>query len=105
MSIAQQLIFLFSALGAINGFLLSLFFLRKGSQQHSNYFLGGLLLMLSIRIIKSVFFHFNPHLVQWFIQFGLLACMLIGPFLYLYVKSITAPDEGSVRKWWWHILP
>ena len=86
MSLQQQLIFLFSALGAINGFIVSGYFLLKRTEKRlSDYFLGGLLLMLSIRIIKSVFLFFNRELFEVFIQFGLTACFLIGPFLFLYV--------------------
>lgn len=106
MQIQQQLIFLFSALGAINGFLLSgYFFLKKTERRLSDYFLGGLLLMLSIRIIKSVFLHFNAHLFGFFIEFGLAACALIGPFLLLYVKSMTQPNNHLRQNWWQYILP
>lgn len=106
MPIEQQLIFLFSAVGAINGFLLSGYFLfKKRDKRLSDYFLGGLLLMLSIRIIKSVFLHFNAHLFEFFIEFGLGACFLIGPFLFLYVKSMK-PAQSRIRAtWWWHIVP
>ena len=106
MSIEQQLIFLFSALGAINGFLLSGYFLLvKSEKRLSDYFLGGLLLMLSIRILKSVFLHFNPGLFQLFVQIGLTACALIGPFLYLYVVNMTQADHRLKKTWWWYLLP
>ena len=69
MSLQQQLIFLFSALGAINGFMVSGYFLlAKTDKRLSDYFLGGLLLMLSIRIIKSVFLFFNKGLFELFIH-------------------------------------
>ena len=106
MSIEQQLIFLFSALGAINGFLVSGYFLFKQQDKRlSDYFLGGLLLMLSVRIIKSVFLFFNKGLFEWFIHMGLTACFLIGPFLFLYVRSTTQAAETLRRRWWWHVLP
>lgn len=57
-----------------------------------------LLLTLSIRIIKSIFFYFNPELSNIFIQFGLSACILIGPFLYLYLQSQLFFEKSS-----WHI--
>ncbi|MEL7533145.1 MAG: hypothetical protein AAFN10_17645 [Bacteroidota bacterium] len=75
MDLAQQSVFLLSALGAFNGFLLSGYFLLiKQEKRLSDYFLGGLLLMLSIRIFKSVFLYFNPELFQLFVQIGLSAC-------------------------------
>ncbi|MEL6842131.1 MAG: helix-turn-helix transcriptional regulator [Bacteroidota bacterium] len=95
-----------SALGAFNGFLLSGYFLLvKKERRLSDYFLGGLLLMLSIRIFKSVFLYFNPDLFQLFVQIGLSACLLIGPFLYLYVVSMVQTDHHLRKRWWWYLLP
>ena len=84
----NQLLFFFSALGAFNSSLLSLYFLFFAKQKHvSNYFLGTLLVVLSIRIWKSIFFYFNPALSKTYLQIGLMACFFIGPLLYFYVKS------------------
>lgn len=106
MTLAQQSIFLLSALGAFNGFLLSAYFLLvKKERRLSDYFLGGLLLMLSIRIFKSVFLYFNHDLFQLFVQIGLSACLLIGPFLYLYVVSMVQQGHHLHMRWWWYILP
>lgn len=103
MSFDNQIIFFFSALGAFNGFLLSLYFASTAkNKKFSNYFLALLLLTLSVRITKSVFFYFNPELSGIFIQIGLSGCILIGPFLYLYLKSQTS---NSSKKWAMHVLP
>ena len=103
MNFDNQIVFFFSVLGAFNGLLLSLYFaLIAEKKKFSNYFLALLLLMLSIRIIKSVFFYFNPQLSNIFIQIGLSACILIGPFLFLYLKTLS--DENKVN-WKIHILP
>ncbi|CAM1358268.1 helix-turn-helix domain-containing protein [Tenacibaculum xiamenense] len=103
MSFSNEITFFFSALGAFNGFLLSIYFALKAEKKNfSNYFLALLLLVLSIRIIKSVFFYFNPNLSNVFIQIGLSACILIGPFLYLYLKNHT--NKGKLN-WQAHTLP
>lgn len=100
---SDQILFFFSALGAFNGLLLSVYFAITARKKiFSNYFLSLLLLVLSIRIIKSVFFYFNPHLSNIFIQIGLSACVLIGPFLYLYLKSYA---EDKTPGWAKHIIP
>ena len=99
----NQILFFFSAIGAFNGFILSLYFaFNAKKKQFSNYFLSLLLLVLSIRIIKSVFFYFNPQLSNIFIQIGLSACILIGPFLFLYLKSQTNNEKVN---WIIHIIP
>ena len=59
-------------------------------------------LMLSIRIIKSVFFYFNPQLSNIFIQIGLSACILIGPFLFLYLKAQFLKSNVN---WGIHSIP
>ncbi len=101
MNFDNQLIFFFSALGAFNGFILSIYFAVKArKKEFSSYFLALLILTLSIRTIKSVFFYFNPSLANIFIQIGLSACILIGPFLYLYLKSFKEKANWAV-----HVLP
>ncbi|MEA5461719.1 helix-turn-helix domain-containing protein [Arcicella sp. LKC2W] len=103
MTDSSQLLFFFSALGAFNGLLLSVYFAVNAKKKiFSNYFLSLLLLVLSVRVIKSVFFYFNPNLSNIYIQIGLSALILIGPFLYLFLKSNS---ENQKSNWGIHILP
>ncbi|MCD0455376.1 helix-turn-helix domain-containing protein [Chryseobacterium sp. LC2016-27] len=98
----MTLLFFFSALGAFNGFLLSLYFAINAKKKNfTNYFLSLLLLVLSIRIIKSVFFYFTPHISNIFIQIGLSACIMIGPLLYLYLNSYSEKKAN----WKIHAIP
>lgn len=98
----MTLLFFFSALGAFNGFLLSLYFaINSKKKNFTNYFLSLLLLVLSIRIIKSVFFYFTPHISNIFIQIGLSACIMIGPLLYLYLNSYSEKKAN----WKIHAIP
>ena len=96
MSINQQLLFFFSGLGAFNGLLLSFYFIFVKAPKHrSNIYLGLLLLMLSIRIGKSTFLFFNSGLSKSILQLGLTACFLIGPALYLYIRSRLEKDKSQ----------
>ena len=98
----MTLLFFFSALGAFNGFLLSLYFAINAKKKNfTNYFLSLLLLVLSIRIIKSVFFYFTPHISNIFIQIGLSACIMIGPLVYLYLNSYSEKKAN----WKIHVIP
>lgn len=104
MEVSRELLFFFSALGAFNGIVLGLYFLFFTKPKHiSNTFLGAFLLMLSIRVGKSVFFHFNPYLSFHYLQFGLTACFFVGPFLYLYVKSVVGNATKSFKEWIYHL--
>ncbi len=104
MDVSKELLFFFSALGAFNGLFLSIYFLFFSKPKKSyKLFLGLLLLALSIRIGKSVFFYFKQDLAIGYLMFGLTACFFIGPFLFLYVRSSLG--QGKSTEWKWHILP
>lgn len=101
-----MLLFFFSAVGAFNGLFLSAYFaLFIKHKTRSTYLLSALLFAISTRVTKSVFLIFYPDTSNAFIQVGLTACALIGPLLYLYVK--TTVQDGKVGKWEWayHLVP
>lgn len=105
MEYSRDLLFFFSALGAFNGILLSLYFLFFSKPKHiANLFLGAFLLALSIRVGKSVFFFFNPDLAFDFLQFGLTACFFIGPSLYFYIKTVTSDSSHISSYWKYHYI-
>jgi AraC-like DNA-binding protein len=103
MSIGQQILFLVSAFGAINGLALSLYlFLSKKGRSVPAFFLGLLLLAISLRVTKSVFLYFNPRLPKVCLQAGLSACFLIGPALYHFLKSSLNGVTRIPLSWKWH---
>ncbi len=104
MSLGRELLFFFSALGAFNGLILScyfFFFIRK--KQLSNYFLGALLLALSLRVGKSVMYYFHADIPMIYLQLGLSACFFIGPFLYFFIKSSVFNVKAVPNAWKIHI--
>ncbi|QQD12147.1 helix-turn-helix domain-containing protein [Sphingobacterium sp. UDSM-2020] len=100
MNIHNQLLFFLSALGVFNSLVLGFYFLfLKRNKVVSDLFLGLLLLSLSTRIGKSIFYNFNPQLSKTYLQIGLSACVLIGPLLYFFVKSILQKLNYSFAKY------
>lgn len=98
MDISQQLLFFFSALGVFNGFLLAFFFIAQWKKRGApQLFFGLLLLTLSIRIGKSVFYYFLRDLPKIYLQIGLSACFFIGPFLWLYLHSSIRQQSKPSR--------
>lgn len=97
MATLDQLLLLMSGLGGLHGLFLAgyLFFRPQGAW--SNRFLAGLILALSIRVLKSVFFYFNPMIGKQILQLGLSACFMIGPLLFCY----TQYHLGLARQAWW----
>lgn len=100
MDTSKELLFFFSALGAFNGLILSVYFFFFTKKKFlTNYFLGALLFALSIRIGKSVFVYFHPTLPKLYLQFGLTACFFIGPFLYFFLKSAVEEINVLPKSW------
>src|SRR5688572_14305289 len=104
MTFAHQILYLVSALGAFNGFVLSLYlFLNKKRRSITAFFLSMLLLAISLRITNSVFSYFNPDRPPAYQQIGWSACFLIGPSLYFFLKaSLTNVSQipASWKKHW-----
>lgn len=100
MTITDQLLLMFSALGAINAWGLAAYFFWRRPAQLSDRLLALLLLMLSIRVLKSVLFYFNPDIIKPILQLGLSACWLIGPLLYAYCHSICWPEHNRSSYLW-----
>ncbi|MCU0341490.1 MAG: helix-turn-helix domain-containing protein [Spirosomaceae bacterium] len=97
---SDTLLFFLSTLGWFNGLLLSAYFLFFNKQKSLSYALfGALLLVLSIRISKSVIWYFKPDLPVFFIQLGLAVCFFIGPLLFFYLKS-SLEQTPKMPMWW-----
>ncbi len=100
MNLGQQILFFFSALGIFNGLIISIYLLIfKKSKSPASIFLGLLLLMLSIRIGKSIFLFFYPDLPRIYLQIGLSCCLLIGPSLYYFIKSALNQVQKTPVIW------
>lgn len=105
MAIAQQLLFFVSGLGVFNGLLMSGYFLiKKGGHALQNQLFGCLLLMLSLRIGKSVLYFFQAELPLLALQLGLTACFFVGPFLFLYVRAVQRQQTRLTLTGWGHLL-
>ena len=106
MDINKELLFFFSLLGVFNGVIISVYFLFFAKEEkYTNKFLGALLLVLCARVGKSVLLFFNKNLLLLVVEVGVLACVLIGPFLYFYLLT----SLNKVKKYNWkhlcHFLP
>ncbi|WP_199117950.1 helix-turn-helix domain-containing protein [Pedobacter sp. ASV28] len=97
---SNQILFFLSAIGVFNSIVLGFYFVFfKRNRTISDLFLGLLLLSLSIRIGKSVFYNFNPQLSKTYLQIGLSACFLVGPLLCFFVKSALGNLNYSFAKY------
>lgn len=100
MKTSTEILFLLSAAGTLNGLILAIYlFYSRKNKSISNLFLALLLLMLSIRIGKSVFLYFSVCLLEIYLQIGLSACFFIGPSLYCYTRASFTHFERIPRSW------
>ncbi|WP_370897368.1 helix-turn-helix domain-containing protein [Chryseobacterium gossypii] len=98
MTFGQQMLFFFSAVGAFNGFLLGVYLLFvKKIKYIPDFFLGLILLTLSIRVGISVFIYFYPDWPRIIPYFGLAALFYTGPALYYYVKSSFLQEQFILK--------
>ncbi len=63
-----------------------------------------MLLAISTRIGKSVFFYFNPDLAYIYLQLGISALCFAGPSLYLYIRSVYIKPKKISPHFWWHYI-
>ncbi|KTF17916.1 helix-turn-helix domain-containing protein [Pseudoalteromonas sp. H105] len=99
----SQILFFFSALGAFNGLLLTTYLLFSAPATIQRRLLAVLMLVISLRVSKSIWFYFDPSLGKQFLQLGLSACFLIGPLLYFYVVSQVSKLEMLKLNWKIHL--
>ncbi len=100
MSTFDQLLLLVSGLGGLHGLFLATYLLFRRPGAWSNRFLAALIFVLSLRVLKSVLFYFNPAIGKQILQLGLSACFLIGPLLFCYTLQFL----GIFRQSWLHRL-
>lgn len=102
-TISSQLLFFFSALGAFNGLLLTAYLLLSKPVSIERRLLALLILVISLRISKSIWFYFDPDVGKQFLQLGLSACFFIGPLLYFYIASAQGQLAILRVNWTWHL--
>lgn len=102
MSIGQQILFLISALGAFNGFVLSIYiFLQRRTKSPAIYLLGIFLLALSVRVGISVLYYFNNGISFSSLKIYMLDCYLIGPSLYYFFRAVREKPTRAPKAWKW----
>lgn len=105
MNYVYQILFFFGAVGLFNSFILAFYFLfSKSYATYVNRFFGIYLLILSLRILKSLFYSFSTNEPIWFLQSGPAFFLLIGPTLFNYVAAIAVPFSRWRKIWKSHLI-
>ncbi|TLF45283.1 helix-turn-helix domain-containing protein [Maribacter aurantiacus] len=105
MNYTAQILFALGAIGTLNSLLVALYFLiHPRLSDKSNRLFGGFLLILSARVLKSIFYAFSTEEPVWFLQSGPAFFGLIGPFVFTYTLSIVKPNSFWVKYGKYHLL-
>lgn len=105
MNYLSQLLFFIGAIGAFNSLIVALYFLwSKYYTKLQNKLFGLFLLVLSLRVIKSLFYSFSTDEPVWILQSGPAFFLLVAPLLFSYVLSFCRPRSFWIKYWKHHIL-
>lgn len=100
MNVTAYFLFFFSSLGVFNGLVLATWLLFREKKHPGNAWLAILLLLLCVRIGKSIAFYFMPNLDKSILQLGLSACFLIGPCIVVYIiHQLQMSSSKALAKW------
>lgn len=92
------MLFFFSAIGAFNGILLGIYLLFiKKLKNIPDFFLGLIVLTLSIRVGISVCIYFYPDWPEIIPYLGLAALFFTGPALFYYVRSSFLEEQFILK--------
>lgn len=105
MNYLTQILFFFGAIGAFNSVIVAIYLLTSNSYSKlENRIFGLFLLIVSLRVIKSLFYAFSTKESIWYLNFGPAFFLLISPLLFTYVVSIAKRESFWVKKWKIHML-
>jgi AraC-like DNA-binding protein len=100
--LTKGIVLVLSCLGVVQAlFLCAYLFTLK--EKRANAFLAFVLLGLTIRIGKSVFFNYMP-MDPWIRNLGISGILITGPFLWFYGKALFEKKDFS-RRYYFHLTP
>lgn len=102
----ETVILIGSLIGIVNSFILIIYALTtKKGKTTTNYLFAFLILMLTIRISKSIVISFSFSLHEFLITLGLAGFLAIGPSFYLLSESIIKEKFKINAKHLTHLIP
>ena len=105
MEFVSKILFFLGAIGVFNSLLVSVYFLTTKSYKSSaNRIFGLFLLVLSLRVLKSLFYSFSSEEPIFFLQSGPAFFLLIGPLFFSYVINVLKPEAWIAKNWKTHCL-
>ena len=105
MDFENIILILLSGLGVFHGIFIALvLWTSKAAFTISNKILSILMIILSIRVAKSVLLEFSKSLDILYIYLGLSLLLFIGPLFYLYSRTLIHKQQSLNKGDWVHFL-
>ena len=105
MDFENIILILLSGLGVFHGIFIALvLWTSKAAFTISNKILSILMIILSIRVAKSVLLEFSKSLDILYIYLGLSLLLFIGPLFYLYSRTLIHKQQSLNKSDWVHFL-
>lgn len=101
MDLLKTILFILASVGVVNGLALTGFIWLKKEKSIAELYFSGLVLMLCIRIGKSIYYYFAEEIDLLILQLGLSACIFIGPFFFLFAKAALQKATKPPKKDLW----
>jgi len=106
MNIEQIILVILSGLGVFHGFFIAaVLWNNKVGAVFANRLLSILMVVLSLRIGKSVIFEFYKPLPILYIYLGLCLLMFIGPLFLLYCRKLISQEQYILKAELLHFVP
>lgn len=106
MSFLDILLIIVCGAGLMHGLVISVYLLfLKRKRTLSNTLLALFLLVLALRVGKSVLLIYASDLEFTIILIGLSMLLILGPVFFFYILSMTVPDYVYRRKYLLHFTP
>jgi AraC-like DNA-binding protein len=94
----DQLLFFFGAIGVFNSFVIGVYYLLTAERKHlPRIVFSAFLLILSLRVAKSLLYSFSSIEPIFILQSGPAFFLLIGPLFYAYVSSHLSTRAKAIR--------
>lgn len=86
-------------------FLAIAFLIKRPFKSNSDIIIAFLLIALSLRISKSIYYFLNPDISSFLISLGLMGKFAVGPLLYVFVKVTFTSRAFTIHDFLHFLLP
>ncbi len=100
----KDFVYVICLLSLAQSFLLGIFFLSQWKST-TKLLLGLILILISVRVIKSILFLYSPDVSLWLINAGFAAQAAIGPLTLVFIQSLKSENNEKLATLFHFLIP